>query len=157
MKRIALFLSLAILSTTTLNAQVASIQNGYYADANGQGFTGKYTEFFESGIMKSEINITQGKVEGFAIYYYENGSKMESGIYLAGLRDGLWEKWSEKGIKTGEANYKVGVKDGMWIVWDEQGSKRMDMHYISGQKSGKWLMWDEKGILSGERIYSDAQ
>ncbi|CAN5821823.1 hypothetical protein BH11BAC7_BH11BAC7_33610 [soil metagenome] len=157
MKPVAILFFLTLFSTAVLNAQEVSIQNGLYVAASGELFTGQFTEHFTSGLKKSELTIQKGKAEGYAIYYSENGNKMEAGNYLAGLRDGLWEKWSGNGIKIGEANYKNGMKDGIWLVWDEQGMKRMEMHYAAGQKTGKWLMWNENGILSGERMYSEAQ
>lgn len=157
MKQLAILLFLAIFSSSQLSAQDITVQNGMYVSANGELFTGQFTEHFTNGLKKSQLTINKGKADGLAIYYFESGAKMESGNYLAGLRDGLWEKWSEKGIKIGEANYKVGVKNGVWMVWDEQGTKRMEMHYEDGQKAGKWLMWNENGVLSGERVYSDAQ
>src|ERR1041385_1745032 len=112
MKRIFFTFIFAAFSAFMLNAQEIFIENGYYVDGDGHLFTGQYAEHFASGAKKSEINIIKGKADGFAIYFYENGNKMESGRYLQGLRDGLWEKWNESGIKTGEANYKAGLKDG---------------------------------------------
>lgn len=157
MKRFAITILFALISTFMLNAQMVSVQNGLYVSANGEMFTGKFTERFASGVMKSEITISNGKVDGLAIYFYENGAKMESGNYTSGLRVGLWEKWSEKGQQIGIANYKSGMKQGVWMVWDDQGRKRMEMHYLNGEKSGKWMMWDENGTLSGERLYSLVQ
>ncbi len=157
MKRITQILLFTLISTCMLNAQNISIQDGLYVDASGSIFNGKFSQFFANGFKKSEINITNGKANGYAIYFYENGAKMEAGNFIDGLRNGLWENWNEIGIKTGEANYKIGVKDGAWMVWDASGKKRMEMHYTSGNKSGTWRMWDENGTLSGERTYSEAQ
>jgi antitoxin component YwqK of YwqJK toxin-antitoxin module len=157
MKRIALALFLVALSTFSLSAQTIFVENGLYVDGDGHLFTGQYTEHFSTGTKKSEINIIKGKADGFAIYFYENGNKMESGRYLEGLRDGLWEKWNETGMKTGEANYKSGVKDGTWIVWNDNGKEIMEMHYCKGEKCQTWKMWDENGTLTGERTYSESQ
>src|ERR1700749_2130082 len=103
MKRVVIIFLMVLSSTLLLNAQEISVQNGLYVDANGQLYTGQFSEHFSSGAKKSDINIIKGKIDGYAVYFYESGARMEAGTYLDGLRNGVWEKWNEKGIKTGEA------------------------------------------------------
>lgn len=153
MKRNLLLIALLLVSVIG-NTQKVSYVNGAYVTESGSAYTGTFTEKFESGNTKAEFNIIKGQPEGYAVFYYENGSKMEAGSYLAGKRNGMWESWNISGVKVSEATYALGVKDGLWQVWDDNGNKRMEMHYINGEKTGTWKMWDDTGLLISERKYT---
>ena len=103
MKRLIFLLAFVI--STTLQAQQVTVVNGLYVDVAGQVFTGTATEFYATGAKKADIAIIQGKMNGVATYYHENGNRMEAGIYTNGLRNGSWESWNAAGSKTGEASY----------------------------------------------------
>jgi antitoxin component YwqK of YwqJK toxin-antitoxin module len=135
-----------------MRAQDVKLVDGLYAK-NGKAYTGSVTISDANGATKSIINVTDGKPNGDATFYYPSGQIMETGSFVAGLKSGLWIRTSEKGVKIGEGTYFNGVKHGKWFMWDENGVKRFEMDYVHGTKANTWYNWDEKGELVATTNY----
>jgi len=141
-------------TTAASNSQkTVLVKDGMYFTENGKLYSGIYASV-ENGRKKAEIEIKEGKANGKATYYYQNGNVMETGTFANGEKNGEWLRWDEAGKKIAQAFYVSGKKDGLWIVWDSNGTKRYEMNYAMGEKVGKWMMWDEKGNLISEKEYS---
>jgi antitoxin component YwqK of YwqJK toxin-antitoxin module len=72
---------------------------------------------------------SEGLLHGQFTSYYTNGAIKETGIYLNGLREGMWEEFSllhEKAVGT----YRHGYRNGEWRYYNPQGKllywKRFD-------------------------------
>lgn len=141
-------------NTVSSNAQKSIIvKDGLYYTETGKLYSGIYASI-ENGRKKSEIEVKEGKANGKATYFYDNGNVMETGTFANGEKNGEWLRWDEAGKKIAQAFYVSGKKDGLWIVWDSKGTKRYEMNYAMGEKVGKWMMWDENGNLISEKEYS---
>jgi len=126
----------------------------YYADNTLQElFSGYYREYFETGEVKLELFLLDGRPEGTYVVYFPNARIKEVRSYHNGAFHGIWRTYNEKGMLLEQAEYKDGLKQGTWIIWDENGVKRYQMQYDYGVKSGVWSMWDEKGVLVSEKAY----
>ena len=82
---------------------------------------------------------------GEAVWYYDNGQKMEEGTYKDGELDGLWTNWYENGQKRFEGTYKDGELDGKITQWYENGQKSVEATYKDGGHDGKYTEWNEDG------------
>ena len=78
---------------------------------------------------------TEGLLHGDFIEYFEDGSIKKNGIYLNGLREGMWEEYSAAGIKA-VGTYRHGYPNGEWRYYDKKG------------KLLRWKRFDAKGRLS---------
>lgn len=78
---------------------------------------------------------TEGLLHGDYIEFFENGSIKKNGIYLNGLREGMWEEFSANGIKA-VGTYRHGYPHGEWRYYDQKG------------KLLRWKRFDTKGRLS---------
>ena len=138
MKRIFLFLSMVLVMASCsaqLNKKVeVSFPNGKpqivrYYDKHNQCV--KETEYYETGQVKLEGPLKDGKREG---------------RWRAYLRDG--RPWSIDDFKDGELN-------GPSTVYWENGNLRWEGYYKAGKHCGHWKWYDEQGILLREDNYGD--
>ncbi len=126
----------------------------YYTDSTlKEVFTGYYREYFETGEIKLELFLLDGRPEGTYVVYFSNARIKEVRSYHKGAFHGIWRTYNDKGMLLEQAEYKDGLKQGTWMIWDENGLKRYQMQYDYGKKVGVWSMWDEKGMLVSEKTH----
>jgi len=124
----------------------------YFTDASqARLYSGEYREYFDSGAIRLEMHIKNGKPEGAYVVYYENGKPNEIRSYLDGKFHGIWRTYNENGNLIAQAEYQNDKKHGKWFIWDDNGIMRYEMYYFKGKKAGIWYMWDEKGKLISEK------
>ncbi|WP_336515350.1 hypothetical protein [Pollutibacter soli] len=75
---------------------------------------------------------TEALLHGNFTEYYESGKIKKTGMYINGLREGMWEEFSENGVKA-VGTYHHGYPNGEWRYYDESG------------KLLKWRRFDHKG------------
>ena len=80
---------------------------------------------------------TEALLHGNYTEYYENGNVRKAGVYINGLREGMWEEYTETGVKA-VGTYHHGHPHGEWRYYNEQG------------KLLKWKRFDTKGRVSEE-------
>lgn len=134
-------------------SQVIKEVEGLYYNTSGDLYTGTYTEFYESGNKRIEMNLVEGKRNGKIRLFFENEKIQEVRSYDSGLMDGTWITWNNNSVKIAEAAYKRNKKHGKWYIWDDNGVKRYEMEYKDGEKIGTWYIWDEDGNLLKERKF----
>lgn len=139
-----------------LSAQNIVLKDGLYYASNGTLYSGIYNSYTQTGFKVASITLVDGKKNGPATYYYENGNVQEMGMFLNNEKNEQWLHWDEAGNKIAEAFYQNGKKNGSWMIWDARGTKRYEMFYTLDKKVGKWSMWDENGKLTSEKEYGNS-
>ena len=129
MKKIFLLLILA-LALASCNAKLtekvqAKYPNGnpkivQYYDKHDQCV--KETEYYESGQVKMEGGMKDGKMEGEWTAYFADGRVQSHGFFQDGARTGAATVWQENGNLLQEGFYKEGKHVGKWKFYDEQGT-----------------------------------
>lgn len=160
LKRIFLLIFISSLLTglsTELSAQSQTIvlKDGLYYTSIGTLYSGTYNSYGTNGSKLASITLVDGKKNGPATYYYDNGNIKEMGIFHNNEKNEQWLHWDEAGNKIAEAFYAGGKKNGTWMIWDAKGTKRYEMFYSMDKKVGKWSMWDENGQLTSEKLYNN--
>jgi len=128
MKRLFLFL-VTVLMLSSCTAQLtekveAKFPNGQprivrYYDKSDKCV--KETEYYESGQVKMEGGMKDGKWEGKWVAYFPDGRMQSVGYFENGLRTGQATVWQENGNLLQEGFYKEGKHCGKWKFYDEQG------------------------------------
>ncbi|HSH66741.1 MAG TPA: toxin-antitoxin system YwqK family antitoxin [Bacteroidia bacterium] len=154
LKHISFFIFLFLFGTQ-LNAQNLVLKDGLYYASNGSLYSGTYNSYGQNGSKLASITLMDGKKNGPATYYYENGNIKEMGVFLNNEKNEQWLHWDEAGNKIAEAFYVEGKKNGTWMIWDAKGTKRYEMYYSMDKKIGKWSMWNENGQLTSEKLYNN--
>ncbi|WP_241687974.1 toxin-antitoxin system YwqK family antitoxin [Ancylomarina salipaludis] len=143
---------ICMLCMQSFSQSIKEIEGLYYS-VEGDLYTGTYTEFYENGNKRIEMNLTEGKRDGKITLFFQDEQIQEVRSYVKGLMDGTWVTWNNQSVKIAEARYKKNKKHGKWYIWDANGVKRYEMEYNEGEKSGTWLIWDEEGKLIKERTF----
>ena len=92
----------------------------HYYDKNNQCV--KETEYYESGQVKMEGGMKDGKMEGEWTAYFADGRVQSHGFFQDGARTGAATVWQENGNLLQEGFYKEGKHVGKWKFYDEQGT-----------------------------------
>jgi antitoxin component YwqK of YwqJK toxin-antitoxin module len=144
-----------LFATLQMAAQDIVLKDGLYYTTSGTLYSGTYNSYSQKGSKLASITLVDGKKNGPATYYFENGNVKEMGAFLNNEKNEQWLDWDEAGNKIAEAFYSDGKKNGTWMIWDTKGTKRYEMYYSMDKKVGKWSMWDENGNLSSEKLYNE--
>ena len=105
---------LAGASWTVLAQDLVLSEGQYYTDeTQTTPYTGRYTEFYEDGMLKMELYLKDGRPEGTYVIYYPDGKIAEVRSYYHGIFHGEWRTYSDNGQLIGLASYKEGQKDGV--------------------------------------------
>lgn len=150
--KVVVSLILCLVACHSFSQSIEEIEGLYY-NTSGDLYTGTYTEFYESGAKRIEMNLKEGKRNGKITLFFEDEQTQEIRSYVSGLMDGTWITWNDKSIKIAEANYRRNKKHGKWYIWDDKGVMRYEMEYREGKKVGTWFIWDASGNLIKERKF----
>ena len=136
MKKIFLILG-TMLFLASCSAQLTekvevSFPNGkpqivYYYDKHNQCV--KETEYYESGQVKMEGGLKDGKMEGEWVAYFPDGRMQSKGTFKDDKRTGAATVWQENGNLLHEGFYKEGKPCGKWKWYDEQGNLLKEVNY----------------------------
>ena len=89
----------------------------------------KETEYYDSGQVKMEGGMKDGKMEGKWKAYFPDGRVQSIGFFSNGLRTGEATVWQENGNLYQEGFYKEGKHCGKWKFYDEQGNLLKEVDY----------------------------
>ena len=136
MKRLFLFL-ITVLMLSSCTAQLtekveAKFPNGQprivrYYDKSDKCV--KETEDYESGQVKMEGGMKDGKMDGEWTSYFPDGRVQSHGFFENGERTGAAQVFRENGNKYQEGFYKNGKHCGKWKFYDEQGDLVKEVDY----------------------------
>ncbi len=154
--RFVSFILLAIVISTLMSCRKTVKE--YYpsgklmAEKNycGQKLDGKFTYWFESGVIQQQALYRKDKLDGTMTRLYGNGNKERQENYVNGLKYGKAVSWDTEGNITEERNYKNDTLDGPYTFWYPTGIPKVEGHYKSGLYHGKWQYFSEIGIKVGE-------
>ena len=116
---------------------------------------GIWRSYYPSGNLKSTVNYKDGKVDGEAFFFYDDGkeTKMVELTYDEDLIDGVYMEFHDNGAQKAILNYDEGVLNGEAEFYYKTGRTKIKGKYKKGQKKGKWYFYDEKGsLINKERM-----
>jgi len=113
---------------------------------------------YTNGQVKSKGNIKNGKLDGKATAWYENGQIWSEELYIEGnLVDKTRYSYHENGEIQSEAHYINGKLEGIGTNWYANGQIWSEENYKDGKKDGKWTSWYENGLKRSEENYKDGK
>lgn len=114
--------------------------------------TGKWTEFYENGVIEREETYKKSKRDGKWVYRYENGKTRHISGYKEGGLHGVWRGWARSGSERYHIYYKEGKENGEWKFWFKNGVLRRLWHFKDGYPHGKIVNRFENGQKQVEGI-----
>jgi hypothetical protein len=140
-----------IVSTDSL----LQLHNGVYY-LKGQLFSGYLKSFHGNGIVKAVQSFHQGKQEGWAYEYFENGKPLSKRYYHLGEKDSVHTGWWDNGNTRFVYHFKNGVYDGSFEEYYYIGKPLKKISYYNGNDSFG-TGWRENGKIFMNYIMKDGR
>ena len=93
---------------------------------------GSSISWYRNGVKKSEVNMTDGKEDGYLTTWYPNGKLEAEGWMKNGEYHGEWLFYDEPGRLTGKSNYLDGDLDGYKETYNPDGRITTEEKYHRG-------------------------
>jgi antitoxin component YwqK of YwqJK toxin-antitoxin module len=106
----------------------------YYLPENGMAMMGSYKD--------KDCKIADGKIT----WYYPNKNPKSLISYKDGKEEGLALRFHENGIISDSSNYSNGHLQGVSLGWDAEGNQ-VDSSNFDGNGNGVVVRWYESGIV----------
>ena len=137
MKKIILFLAI-LMTLVSCSAQLTKKEEVKYH--NGQPQLVRYydkhnqcvkeVEYYETGQVKMEGGMKNGKMEGEWTAYFPDGRVQSHGFFEDGKRTGAATVYFNNGNLMSEGFYTAGKHSGHWKWYDEQGNLVREVDYL---------------------------
>lgn len=141
---------------------------------------GVKSEYFPGGkLLRAQISFTDGRRNGYFVYYHDNGKIKLSGKYTDDLLDSTVNAFYDNGNPKYTHHYVAGVRegesltyykngnpeqrvilknekpDGQMLSYYEAGNLRQEAWYSMGVRNGKFLRYHLTGLLAEESYYKN--
>lgn len=110
---------------------------------------GLWRSYYENGNLKSSVNYKDGKVDGIAYFYYNDGKEtpMAEVIFVQDIINGVYQEFFQNGAQKAKLNYEDGKLNGDAEFYYPTGRLKIEGKYKDDEKKGKWLFYNENGQL----------
>lgn len=114
---------------------------------NDQPYNGYSFTFHSNGKMEEMLGFCEGKREGIAKRWSENGVLRVESYYKQNRLVGSYRSWWENGVLGSEANYVNGKMHGLEKNWYATGQLAKERQMVDGKEEGMQKAWLENGKL----------
>lgn len=129
------------------------IEEGKYQDNRK---TGIWVEYFCNGNMKNKLTFTQGRPDGYAIMYHENGKISEEGNWKVNRWVGNYKLYYDNGQVQHEFVFSpAGKREGAQKYFYDNGQLAIEGNFVAGKESGLIKEYHENGDIKAEKNYAD--
>ncbi len=119
----------------------------------GEGRSGHWREWSDSGALVSEGCYCLGRRAGLWLSWYDDGKPRTQGRFVDGRENGEQLSWYPTGVMATQSNFEHGRKQGVQREWNEQGVLLREASWIDGMQDGLCTMWDEHGARREQAQY----
>ena len=133
----------------------SKVEEGKY-EANKK--TGIWKEFFCNGNMKNKITFQNGRPDGYAIMYHDNGKISEEGIWKINKWVGNYKLYYDNGQVQQEFNFTpAGKREGAQKYYYENGQVMIEGSWAQGKETGVIKEYHENGDIKAEKNYNNGE
>ncbi|MHB8259160.1 MAG: toxin-antitoxin system YwqK family antitoxin [Bacteroidia bacterium] len=112
----------------------SKVEEGKYNDNKKNGI---WKEYFCNGNTKNKITFQNGRPDGYAIMYHENGKISEEGIWKVNKWVGNYKLYYDNGNVQQEFTFNPGGKrEGPQKYYYEDGTTQIEGNWNGGKESG---------------------
>ena len=134
--------------TKTKRERAMELPEGFYK--NGKPVD-KWLWYYDSGNILKEESYLKGVENGLIIEYSDSGNVIVSGQYIMGIKEGIWIY--EMGDQKETGNYMDGKKNGIWQHLYKNGNVNFEGEFVDGEPNGKHKYYYESGKIKEEGSY----
>ena len=129
------------------------IEEGKYTDNRK---TGSWIEYFCNGNMKNKLTFVNGRPDGYAIMYHENGKISEEGNWKVNKWVGNYKLYYDNGQVQHEFLFSpAGKRDGPQKYFFDNGQVAIEGTFANGKESGLIKEFYENGDIKAEKNYAE--
>ena len=121
------------------------LEGKWYYDE--QPFNGHAITLHANGEIASDIGFLDGKKEGVAYAYYEDGIIKKKAHYVQNRLDGKVLSWWPNKELMLEYNYDLGTRHGVQKKWYPNGQLATKVNINNGKEEGLQQAWLENGKI----------
>lgn len=128
-------------------------EEGKYADNRK---VGKWYEYYCNGNPKNQLTFQNGRPDGYAIMYHENGKISEEGNWKNNRWVGNYKLYYENGQVQHQFVFNAsGKREGAQTYFYENGQVAVEGNFVNGKESGIIKEYHENGDLKAEKTFND--
>lgn len=129
------------------------VEEGKYVDNRK---TGIWSEFYCNSNMKNKLTFVNGRPDGYAIMYHENGKISEEGNWKSNRWVGNYKLYYDNGQVQHEFAFNpAGKREGAQKYFYDNGQVAIEGNFANGKESGLIKEFHENGDLKAEKNYAD--
>ena len=129
------------------------VEKGMYQDNRK---TGIWIEHYCNGNMKNKLTFVNGRPDGYAIMYHENGKISEEGNWKISKWVGNYKLYYANGQVQHEFVFnQSGKREGAQKYFYDNGQLAIEGNFENGRESGLIREYHENGDLKAEKNYAD--
>lgn len=121
------------------------IEGNWYYENNL--FSGYSVSFYSNDTLAEKLGFVNGKREGVARRWSENGVLRVESYYKENRLNGIYKTWWENGALASQSNYINNVKQGIENEWYNTGQIAKERQLVDGIENGMQKAWLENGKL----------
>jgi antitoxin component YwqK of YwqJK toxin-antitoxin module len=116
--------------------------------------TGEWIQYYCNGNTKNKVTYANGRPDGYAILYHENGTVSEEGTWKNNRWVGNFKQFYENGEVQHDFVYNNGGKrEGEQKYFYENGNKAIEGNFVDGKENGTFKEYYKNGELKAEKTY----
>jgi len=134
---IGLFLvssALAFSQRVVKGSQAYDEKGVVYIQGEKTPYTGVLQNINEKGVLVSEAEYKDGKMNGFSKLYYPNGKLKSEATFKNDVQEGIQKDYHENGKLSIEMTFKNGKPDGLAKAYDESGKLIQQATFKKGEQ-----------------------
>lgn len=120
--------------------------------------TGNWLEYYCNGNQKNNLTFVNGRPDGFAIMYYENGNKKEEGNWKVNRWVGNYKLFYDNGQVQHDFKFNEGGKrEGLQTYKYENGETAIVGNFANGKETGVIKEFYENGEVKALKTYNNGE
>lgn len=137
----------------TCYARTSKVEEGVYADNRKKGI---WTSYFCSGGISKKITFQNGRPDGYAIFFHENGKTAEEGTWKMNKWMGEYKTYYDNGqVKNQFTFNQAGKREGVQKYYYSDGTVQIEGNWANGKENGLVKEYYEDGSLRKTVDYSN--
>jgi antitoxin component YwqK of YwqJK toxin-antitoxin module len=117
---------------------------------------GQWSEYFCNGNPKNKVTFANGRPDGYAILYFENGKVSEEGEWKNNRWVGNLTQYYENGQVQHDFKFNAnGKREGEQVYKYENGQTAVKGNFVNGKETGVIKEFHETGELKAEKTFNE--
>lgn len=118
--------------------------------------TGIWMEYFCNGNTKNKVTFVNGRPDGYAVIFHENGKVEEEGQWKNNRWVGGYKQYYENGQVQHEFKFNAaGKREGVQTYVHPNGEVAIQGNFVNGKEAGTVKEFYENGELKAEKKYDN--